>query len=288
MQPENVYPELVSHPAQAPAQKPKARDLLKQSYAILKSDKELVLFPIYAALFSVAAFILVGGLYALVRWGLMHGTENRAIDYAFLFLLYTLSYYIVIYFNAGLAACVLYRFQGNDPTFRYGRSQADKHRKTILGYALLAATVGVILQIIAERFKLVGRIAANILGAVWSIATIFIAPVLVSTELSPMEAVKESARIFKATWGNTVKGTVSFFFIEILAFTVCLVPFILGISIGGGAAIFAGIIISALALIFVSIVITTCSSIYRTALFHYATTKQVPSGFSPGLQAAVR
>jgi hypothetical protein len=37
-----------------------------------------------------------------------------------------------------------------------------------------------------------------------------------------------------------------------------------------------------------TIVISTCSSIYRTALFHYATTRQVPQGFSPNLQAAVR
>src|ERR1700674_2450413 len=92
--------------------RPKARELLKQSYAILKSDKELVLFPIYSAVFSVISFALIGGLYMLVRWGLMHGSQNQAIDYLFLFILYVVSYYIVIYFNAGLAACVLYRFRG--------------------------------------------------------------------------------------------------------------------------------------------------------------------------------
>ena len=266
----------------------KARELLRQSYAILKSDKELVLFPIYSAIFSLLGFIVVGGLYALVRWGAMHGTQNQIVDYIFLFLIYVVSYYIVIYFNAGLAACVLYRFQGNDPTFHYGIVQADKHRKTILGYALLAATVGVILQFIAERFKLIGRIVADIFGVVWSIATIFIAPVLVTTDLSSVEAVKESARIFKSTWGNTVKGSVSFFLISILGLVVCLIPLIVGATIGGAVAIFAGIIIAVLAFIFFSIVISTCSSIYRTALFHYAITKQVPAGFSTSLQAAVR
>lgn len=283
MQPDNTVPSVPT-----PVQKPKARDLLKQSYAILKSDKELVLFPIYSAVFSFLAFLVVGGLYAAVRWGAMNGTENRGVDYIFLFLLYVASYYVVIYFNAGLAACVLYRFRGNDPTFRYGKSEADKHRKAILGYALLAATVGVILQIIAERFKLVGRIAANILGAVWSIATIFIAPVLVTTDLSPLDAVKESARIFKTTWGNTVKGSVSFFFIGILGIVVCLIPLVLGATIGGAAFIFGGLIITILAVIALSIILSTCSSIYRTALFHFATTRQVPTGFDSGLQAAVR
>jgi hypothetical protein len=272
----------------APVQKPKARDLLKQSYAILKSDKELVLFPIYSALFSILGFIVVGGLYAAVRWGLMHGNPNRAAGYVFLFLLYVVSYYIVIYFNAGLAACVLFRFKGGDPTFRYGREQAAKHRKAILGYALLAATVGLILNYIAERFKLAGRIAANIFGAVWSIATIFIAPVLVTSDLSPVEAVKESAGIFKSTWGNTVKGSLSFGLIGILGVIICVVPAVLGIAIGGAAAVFIGIILTVLAIIALSVILSTCSSIYRTALFHYATTKQVPAGFTPGLAAAVR
>jgi hypothetical protein len=272
----------------APTEKPKARDLLKQSYAILKSDKELVLFPIYSAVFSVLSFIVVGGLYALVRWGLMNGTENRGIDYAFLFVLYVISYYIVIYFNAGLAACVLYRFKGGDPTFKYGKGEADKHRRSILGYALLAATVGLILNFIAERFKLVGRIVANLIGAVWSIATIFIAPVLVTSDLPPVEAVKESARVFKATWGNTVKGSLGFGLIGFFGFLVCLIPLIAGVAIGSSPLIFAGLIISVLAFIFLVIVISTCSSIYRTALFHYATTRQVPQGFSPNLQAAVK
>jgi hypothetical protein len=268
--------------------RPKARDLLKQSYAILKSDKELVLFPIYSAVFSLLAMAVVGGLYAAVRWGGMHGNQNTGIDYLFLFILYVACYYVVIYFNAGLAACVLYRFQGNDPTFSYGRAQASKHHKEILEYALLAAIVGLILRVIAERFKLVGQIVANILGAMWSIATIFIAPVLVTTELSPMDAVKESARIFKATWGNTVKGTVSFFFIGMLGFVICIIPFLLGITIGGAGFIFGGLIISVLAFIALSIILSTCTSIYRTALFHYATTQKVPQGFTPGLAAAVR
>ena len=269
-------------------QKPKARELLKQSYAILKSDKELVLFPTYSALFSLLGFAVVGGLYAGLRWGLMGGRESRLVDYVFLFILYFVSYYIVIYFNSGLAACVLYRFQGNDPTFSYGIQQANRHRKAILGYALLAATVGVILNFIAEKFKLAGRIAANVFGAVWSIATIFIAPVLVTTELSPVGAVKESARIFRATWGNTVKGTLSFGLIGFLGFCLCLIPFIASIGIGGTAVIFAGVILSVLAFIFLTVVLSTCSAIYRTALFHFATTKQVPSGFAPNLQSAVR
>jgi len=272
----------------APVQKPKARDLLKQSYGILKSDKELVLFPIYSAVFSILGFIVVGGLYAAIRWGLMHGHQNRGVDYAFLFLLYIVSYYIVIYFNAGLAACVLYRFKGGDPTFAYGRGEAAKHRKAILGYALLAATVGLILNYIAERFRLAGRIVANILGAVWSVATIFIAPVLVTSDLPPLQAVKESAGIFKRTWGNTVKGSLSFGLIGILGIIVCIVPAILGIAVGGAVPAFIGVIISALALIALSVILSTCSSIYRTALFHYATTKQVPAGFTPGLAAAVR
>lgn len=270
------------------AQKPKARDLLKQSYQILKSDKELVLFPIYSAVFSVLGFIVIGGIYAAVRWGAMGGSQNQGVDYLFLFLLYLVTYYIAIYFNAGLAACALYRFKGGDPTFSYGRQEAAKHRRAILGYALLAATVGIILNFIAERFRLAGRIAANIFGAVWSIATIFIAPVLVTSDLSPIEAVKQSANVFRSTWGNTVKGSLGFGLIGVLGAVICLIPAFLGVAIGAPAAVFIGVVLTVLAFIAFSVVLSTCSSIYRTALFHYATTKQVPAGFTPNLASAVR
>lgn len=273
---------------QAPVKKPGTIELLKQSYAVLKSDKELVLFPVYSAVYSILGFIAVGAIYAAVRWGLMNGQQNSAVDYIFLFILYLVSYYIAIYFNAGLAACALYRFKGGDPTLKYGLTEAKKHRRSILKYAILGAIVGVILQFIAERFKLAGRIVANILGAAWSIATIFIAPVLVTSDLPPLEAVKESARIFRQTWGNTVKGSISFGLIGILGAIVCFVPFILAISIGGSAIIFAGVIISVLAVLLWAIILSTCSNIYRTALFHYATTRQVPAGFTPGLSVAVR
>jgi hypothetical protein len=66
------------------------------------------------------------------------------------------------------------------------------------------------------------------------------------------------------------------------------VPAVLGIAIGGAAAVFIGVILTVLAIIALSVILSTCSSIYRTALFHYATTKQVPAGFTPGLAAAVR
>jgi hypothetical protein len=194
----------------------------------------------------------------------------------------------VIFFNSALAACVLARFSGKDPDYKYGISEAKKHRQAILGYSVLAATVGLVLQIIAERAGWLAAIISNVLGLVWSVATIFIAPVLITTDLPPLQAVKKSAQIFIATWGKTLKGAVGFGLFGLLAILIFAVPAVAGIAIGNVVAVTIGIVIAVAGIVVSMIVISTCSAIYRTALFHYATTKKVPAGFSANLPNAVK
>jgi len=258
---------------------PKAWTLFKQSFSILKGDKELVLFPICAGIFSLIAAGVVFGGYLGVRYGLLNGQNPAWNQYLFIFIYYLLSYYFLIYFNAGLAACVLARFAGHDPTFGYGIKAARSRSKAIFGYALLGATVGVLLHIVAERFKWVGELVADIVGVVWSIATVFIAPVLITTHLSPIDSVKESAKVFRSTWGRTLKGIASFWFISLLGLIVFLIPAMAGFAQGSTAAIAVGITTAAVGFIALSIIVSTCSSIYRTALYYYAATRQAPAGY---------
>lgn len=267
--------------------KPSATKLFKQSFQILKSDKELALFPILAAVLSVIGGAIVFGVFLLAKHSQTNGS-NSGFNALFIFIYYLVEYYILIYFGCGLAACVLSTFEGNKPSFSYGISVANQHKGTIFGYAVLAAIVGVIFRVVAERFGWVGEIVAGILGIAWSLATVFIAPVLITTDLKPVEAVKESAKIFKATWGNTVKGAVGFGLIGILGVVVALVPGVAFVAIGSKGLAATGIIISIVLIVAVSIIVSTCSAIYRTALFHYATHKTVPEGFDQSLQLAVR
>jgi len=48
--------------------------------------------------------------------------------------------------------------------------------------ALLSATVGLILRIIEDRSKWVGRIVAGLLGMAWTVASFMVVPVIVPSE----------------------------------------------------------------------------------------------------------
>ena len=91
---------------------------------------------------------------------------------------------------------------------RDGLHIAVQRLRTILGYALIAATVGVILSAIRERGGL-GQIASSLLGFAWNLATFLVVPVLVVEEVSPIDALKRSANLLKKTWGEQIVGNLS-------------------------------------------------------------------------------
>ena len=98
------------------------------------------------------------------------------------------------------------RLDGGDPTVRDGLRIASSRFVQILGYAAIAATVGLILRIIEERAGFIGRWIAGLLGLAFTVATFLTVPILVSRDIGPMEAVKESAVLLKKTWGENIIG----------------------------------------------------------------------------------
>lgn len=269
--------------------KPKASALFKQSFAILNGDKELILFPILSVVFSIIGAVAVLMLYIIFYITVLN-RRNSPVGYIFLFLYYLVVYFISIYFNVGLTASVLKKFQdGQSPKFSYGLQQANSHLGTIFGYSMIAATIGFILNLFANnRRNIIGRIIADLFAAAWALATIFIVPVIVTTELSPVEAIKYSAKLFRSNWGNTFKGLVGFFLFSFLGILISLIPAILGFVLRSPVALVIGIGLTVLGILLVSILVSTCTAIFKTALYHYATTKQVPNGFESNIAMAIK
>ena len=118
-------------------------DMIGESFAVLRKDKKLVLFPILSGLstLAVAATYFV----PLYRMGILEQYEAyRTVDptvYAWLFLWYCTNYFVVIFFNCALAACAQIRFSGGEPTLGAGMSQAGWKIPSILMWAVAASTV---------------------------------------------------------------------------------------------------------------------------------------------------
>jgi O-antigen/teichoic acid export membrane protein len=137
----------------------------------------------------------------------------------------------------------------------------------ILIWAIIAATVGMVLRTAQQRLGFIGRIAVSLIGAGWSLATFFVVPVLVLEDYGPGNAVTRSIEIFKKTWGETLAGGVTIglaalcswmtlIAVAMLLFAVHLAP--VAIAVGAIGALALAVIFPALDGIFIA-------SLYRFA-----------------------
>jgi hypothetical protein len=195
--------------------------------------------------------------------------------------------FITIFFNVALAACAARSLRGEDTKVGEGIAAATRQIGPILGWTLVAGTVGLILQILENRFPLLGRIAVWIAGAAWAVATFFVIPVIALEGTGPIHSLKRSVQVVKAKWGEGATGQIA-----ISAFTGLIV---FGVVLVGGGAAYALVAvgltpfaiavgaIAVAAVIVVVIISSALNSIFRVAVYQYAATGQAPVAFDSGL-----
>src|SRR5262249_35476691 len=124
---------------------------------------------------------------------------NDPVAYVILFAFYAVNYFVIVFFNSALVACAIIRFKGGEPTVSDGLRAASNRLPQILAWALVSATVGIVLRTLESRSEKLGQIAAALVGAAWSIATYFVVPVLVVERVGPVEAVQRSFAVLRKT-----------------------------------------------------------------------------------------
>ncbi|MFO7692129.1 MAG: DUF6159 family protein, partial [Vicinamibacterales bacterium] len=184
-------------------------ELVKASAAVLSADKELLLFPVISTVLSilvVVTFAVPAVLAGVFASGVADGAGLPAAGYAGVLLFYVVQYFVIFFCNTALVGAALIRLRGGDPTVADGFRIAASRIQPILGYALIAATVGMVLRAISERSGLLGRLVVGLLGFAWNLATFLVVPVLVVEDVGPIEAIQRSASYLKRTWGEQIVG----------------------------------------------------------------------------------
>lgn len=264
--------------------------LTKASAAVLRSDKELLLFPVIssiAALLVAATFIV-----PIVGLRLFEGGQMGPLGFVVGFLFYVCQYFVIFFFNVALVGAAMIRLEGGDPTVADGLRIAQSKIGVILGYAAIAATVGIVLKAAQERAGLLGKIVIGLIGAAWTVATFLVVPVLVTQNVGPIDALKESVSLLKKTWGENIIGTggIGLAF-GMIVFGVMMVGAVIAIAasaISPYLALTFGVI-TILAVLLLSVIQAALSGIYSAALYRYAVDGQAPAGFESGaLQIAFK
>jgi hypothetical protein len=266
--------------------------LAKMAFRVLMTDKKLLLFPLFSfyALVLVLASFLVPLLLSTDFMDMIRQQNGRNLNnvtsnvlaYVLLFAFYFCNYFVIVFFNSALVACVLVRFSGEEPTLGDGFGAAFSRLPQILLWALLSASVGVLLKIISDRSPKVGKIVADLLGVVWGVMTYFVVPVLVVEKVGPFQAVKRSCKIMRKTWGETLVSNFGIGLIMFFLFLAALVPLFLCLIIGG-VAVIIGLVISVTLILLLSLVSSALDTIIVAALYQYAALKETPRGFKEGV-----
>jgi Family of unknown function (DUF6159) len=270
-------------------------ELVKQSFAILRSDKQLMLFPVLSAVtcLFVTAVIATGGTFMLLparaaalAAGERFNPNQSPVFLLGMFTLYVANYFIMVFFNVALVGVANSRLMGGSWTFRDGIELAWARKGTILQWALVAATVGMVLRTIEERMGIVGRIIMRIIGIAWTLACYFVVPVLAFEDLTPIDAVKRSAKLFRDTWGEKVVGGFSLSLVSLVLLLPGFGLWLAAMFLGGIQGLLIGTVLMVLYFLLLSVFMSAVQGVFNAALYRYACFKQVPPAFDHDLVAA--
>jgi Family of unknown function (DUF6159) len=267
-------------------------ELVKASAKVLQADKELIIFPILSSI----GVILVSLAFALPMFfsGILdslvsgHLGDIRVAGLVITFLFYFVQYFVIISSNAALVGAANIRLQGGDPTVSDGIRIATQHLGSILGYTLIASTVGLILRTISNRSQTAGRVAVGLLGLAWNLATFLVVPVLVIEGLGPIAAVKRSASLLKQTWGEQIAGNLSISFIfGLISMGLMLVVIVpagfLAYQLSQPLILVPMVGLLIVLLVIVGLISSTLQGIYAAAIYRFATEGDPGHFFSPDL-----
>lgn len=271
--------------------------LFSASWGVLREDKSLAVFPLISAVsglvvmatFAVPIFTWFSHsesteVYSDLAQGYVHSSTWH-MDPAGWFLL-GLGYFVLIYIGIFCNAALIYaaneRLTGAGPgNLASGFRGAGAKAGAIVPWAVLSATVTLILRAAEERMGILGRIVIGIIGIAWTLVTYLVVPVLVlESDMSTGRAISKSATLFKQTWGENVIGNAGFGLFGFLAVIPAFVLFMLGAMSGTASIMILCAVLAVLWLIVTSQILAALSGIYRVALYRYAVDGRAPSAYT--------
>lgn len=246
-------------------------ELAKCSFETINKNRTLLLFPVLSGISLVLVLLtFFGGTFFLVGDEievLMNDEQyGNILGLGLIFVYYLINFSVIVFFNAALIHCAIKALNGEEVSLGDGISFAFSRIDKILGWAVLSATVGTLLQMLQESGK-IGQIVASLIGIAWSIMTFFVVPVLVYENRGVFDSVRASIDMMKQKWGESLAANVSFGFFHFIGLILAVV---LGFALSS-IHIFLGIVVGASLALLISIVISAARTVFVAAVYNHVT-----------------
>ena len=261
--------------------------IARSSWGVLRHDRKLMTFPAVSLVLTL--LVSIGFFVPFWGSGALGDLEDGHIDVVMVvvgFLYYLTIYSIVVFCNVAVVAGALTRLEGGEPTLGDGFAAAFDRLPAIIGYAAIAATVGMVLQYISERTGFIGRLVLGGLGVAWSLATFLVAPVLVVEGVGPIQAITRSASLLRTTWGQQVAGNVGISLVFGLAgVAVMVLAGVLFVLVVEASMLLAVLVVAAatVAILALALLGATLEAVFTASVYRYAVTGDGGSMFPEGM-----
>jgi len=258
--------------------------MARSSWRVLMGDKKLLIFPFISGVMTLlvmATFAVPMGL--LHQEGKLLGADGRLHMWVYpvMFAYYVATYSVIIFCNAALVSCALLRFDGQPATLGDGLRLAMARLPQILAWAVVSATVGMILNIIENAGDKIGYWIKAILGTAWSVMTYFVVPILVVEKVGPIDAVKKSVALMRKTWGEALVGKVGLgLFFALLAIPLVVLMFVGFYLLNTSFALGVGVLVATGIMFLIYLAVAAAmNTIFLTAVYQFAAFQRCPEGF---------
>lgn len=262
----------------------RSKQLATASWGVLKQDKELMALPLISGIASLligATFIVPIVLTSETKDAAGSSTfEMQPLGYVILFLMYLVLAYVAIFFKTALLCGADQRMRGEEASLGSALSGAASRAGKILPWAIVTATVSIILRSLEERAGILGRIVIGLVGMAWAVVTFLVLPIVVFENVGVGTAIKRSAEMLKRTWGENLIVNFGIGLIALVLSLPAVLIIVGGIATGSAPLIVAAIAIGAIWLIGVSCWSSAMTAVFQLALYRYATQTPLPSEFA--------
>ena len=251
------------------------------SWRIVRGEPSLVAFPLLSAAFAVVYTLLI--VLPIGALGYLALGESQILGWVLLGILLFGASIGATFFGVAAASNAARAMDGEDPTLGQGIAVARSRLGVIIQWALLSATIGLVLQILADRAGPVGgALIRGIGGLAWGIASFFALPILALEGVGPIDTLKHSAATVRKRWGESLVGGAAIGLVSFLIGLVAVGVLFLGIFAIASGTLAVGIpviVLGVLLLIATMVVTEIVNAVFRVVVYRYATDGAVAPGF---------
>lgn len=269
--------------------------LARDCWKILRDDLSLLILPMVsgiACILLMLSFIapasfdqqaVLAGITKLVQFANGQADSDSLKSWGKIFLFYFCLNFIILYFNAALVHCCLFRIRGLRVNLFHGLLAATRRLPLLLVWSVVSASVGLVIRTVEKFTRDHDRYGTyflvQVFGVLWSVATFFIVPVLVIERVGPFKALKRSVKVLTRTWGDQIGGRVGieFFIFPVWLIGLAIVGF--GVKAGVTTSSFGSALvgIGTLWLVVTALIHSTINTVLLSALYLYATQDEIPA-----------